>query len=760
MLKLWYETPAMEWTQALPLGNGHMGAMAYGGAAGRFDLSENTCWSGAPQEKYLADQAGEDMRQARMLLTRQNVEEAEILLNRCCGIKENYGTQLPMGRIFAGICLEPLHGLRELDLVTGVATDTLTCETGVVRRESFLSNPHQVMCIRLSGQAGECLPQLRIWVEGWSQPSKTEWIGKDLVVKGRALENIHSDGLHGVSYSMRLRMETDGTLSWSRKGLLVDQATSLVICLAAATDMFNQDPDGQCRMRLDKVQPLSWDAILAAHMAEHAAWMNRCSLTLPSGPSSSLPTDRRIAAYGEDPSDQALVALFFQYGRYLLLNSSRPDSVLPAALQGVWNDDRACRMGWTDDMHLDINTQMNYYPAEVTGLSACSKPLFSWIRDALMPNGQMIAQQLYGSPGWVAHTVSNARGWAAPGWEGCSWAFHVTGGGWISTHIWSHYLYTKDLAFLEEYYGVLYGAAQFLLSILTEDPETGELVTNPSYSPENAYLLNGKAHTMTTGATIDTVVTKVVFQAVIKSAEVLAREDDFVQTLKAALVRLPDFKIGRHGQLQEWNADFEEALPDHRHTSHLLALHPFNLIDPERSPMLASAVRTSISRRLGGNAKDIVLANWAGALLILYHARLLDGEAAMDFVRPMITFLSRANMMITHEGPTASITGGIYELDGNTGFTAGVTEMLLQSHAGEIHILPAIPSGFRQGECTGLIAQGGHRVDVKWDPVTIEVIVCGGCDGSLVIHCGEVRKTVQVQRDQKILVTFQPPHIG
>lgn len=760
MLKLWYETPAAEWTQALPLGNGHMGAMAYGGAEGRFDLSESTCWSGAPQEKYLADHAGEYMHQARMLLTKQHVEEAESLLEKCCGIKENYGTQVPMGRLFAGICHEPLQGLRELDLSTGVATDTLTYETGVVRRESFLSNPHKAMFIRISGQAGAGLPQQRIWVEGWSQPSKTEWIGKDLVVRGRALENIHSDGLHGVSYTMRLRMETDGLLSWSRNGVLIDQATSLVICLTAVTDMYNQDPDSQCQMLLDKVQPMSWDAILAAHMEEHAAWMGRCSLTLPSGQSSTLPTDRRIAAYAKDPSDQALVALFFQYGRYLLLNSSRPDSALPAALQGVWNDDRACRMGWTDDMHLDINTQMNYYPAEVTGLSACSKPLFSWIRDALMPNGQMIARQLYGSPGWVAHTVSNARGWAAPGWEGCSWAFHVTGGGWIATHIWNHYLYTEDQTFLKEYYGVLYGAAQFLLSILSENPETGEWVTNPSYSPENAFLLNGTAHTITTGATIDTVVTKVVFQAVIKSAEILACEDAFVQTLRTVLARLPDFKVGRHGQLQEWNEDFEEALPDHRHTSHLLALHPFNLIHPEKSQVLESAVQNTISRRLGENAKDIVLANWAGALLILYHARLLDGEAAMAFIKPMITFLSRVNLMITHEGPTTSITGGIYELDGNTGFTAGVAEMLIQSHAGEIHVLPATPSDFLQGEFSGFIAQGGHRVDVKWDPDAVEVVVCGGGDGNLIIRYGNVKKTIHVQREQQVSLKFQTLNIG
>lgn len=750
-MRLFYTKEAKEWTQALPIGNGHMGAMCYGGAGGRYDLSENTCWSGGAQEKYLQEDAAQAMEQARRLFTEKNPAKAHELLEKCVGIKTNYGTQVPMGRLVAAVEAVPVSSKRELDLTTGVAKDKLIYSDKTVRRESFLSNPAKVMGVRLFAE-GKVMPTICLWVEGASQPCNTQNSGNSLLVKGRALENIHSDGITGVSYTIALHFETDGKVSWNRRGLVIENATALTIYLTATTSMFDSQMEETCQNRLAAAMKKGWDALLSEHIEEHSNLMNQCTLMMGDD-HSDIPTDERIAAFAQNPTDLDLIASFFQYGRYLLMNSTRADSLLPAALQGVWNDNRACRMEWTDDMHLDINTQMNYYPAEVTGLSECTLPLHEWVKNALMPNGKKIAKELYSAEGWCAHGISNAFGWAAPGWD-VSWGFAATCGGWVATHIWEHYLFTKDKDFLNEYYEVLYGAAQFLNSILTLDPDSGELVTNPSNSPENSYFFEGKTYSLTTGSRFDINIVKKIFDITLQAAKLLGKQDSFIDSLCETAQKLPPFKIGKHGQLQEWNADFDEPTPDHRHTSHLLATHPFNLTNPQKDTALGQAIRTSLDRRLGENAEDIVLANWAGALLITYYARLLEGEKAGDFVKPMISFLSRDNMMITHQGPTTSVTGGIYELDGNTGFTAAVAEMLIQSYTGEIHILPAIPTSWDKGCVSGLRCYDGHTVNITWEKTAVIVDLLANADGEItVVHKGE-KKLVEVKKGETYTLHF------
>ena len=497
--KLWYTKAASEWTQALPLGNGHMGAMCYGDASGRYDLSENTCWSGKEGITPLRENAAASMSQARQALLDRDYKRAEALLENCTGIKENYGTQVPMGRLTAGVEETPLRIYRELDLETGTASETLEFEEKTVTRESFLSNPDRIMGVRIRAQKG--IPACCVWVEGWSQPSNTKWDpkGQTLTVHGRALENIHSDGLSGVSYSMLLHYETDGTVSWNRRGLVIEGASKVTVWLAAATDLFEKDPDAACLKQVQRALQKGWEAVRRDHLTEYQAGMKASSFSLPDV-RANLPTDERIRAFAENGGDDGgLIALLFDYGRYLLFSSSRKDSALPAALQGVWNDDRACRMEWTDDMHLDVNTQMNYYPAENTGLGDCTAPLFGWIKNTLVPHGRKIAKQLYGKKGWCAHTVSNAYGFAAPGWD-VGWGLTVSAGGWAAYQIWEHYLFTKDRAFLEEYFSVLYENAEFLAGILMEDPETGMLLPVPSYSPENSFLYEGERFCMTAGA--------------------------------------------------------------------------------------------------------------------------------------------------------------------------------------------------------------------------------------------------------------------
>lgn len=751
-MKLWYESEAKEWTQALPLGNGHMGAMCYGGADGRYDLSENTCWSGKDEEHPLRENAKESMEKARKLLLQGNYTEGEVLLENCTGKKVNYGTQVPMGRLTVAVEEKPEKVYRELELETGIALDCLEFEGGQVYRESFISNPAKVMAVQV--RAEKKLPTLCLWVEGWSQPSNTKWNEKRrlLWVKGRALENIHSDGISGVSYTIGLRYETDGSIIWNRRGLVIEGATQLTVWLTAATDMFEKDMEGVCCHRLEEAVQDGWEKVRAEHVKEHRAGMEQCSFTMPDT-HADLPTEQRIRAFAENKGgDDGLIALFFQYGRYLIFNSSRSDSVVPAALQGVWNDDRACRMEWTDDMHLDINTQMNYYPAENTGLGECVQPLFRWIKDALVPHGKKMARELYGKEGWCAHTVSNAYGWAAPGWD-VGWGFAISGGSWITLPIWEHYLYTGDKEFLKEYYEVLYENARFMADILMEDSKTGELVTVPAYSPENVFVKDGY-HSVTAGTTFDMTAARTAFDIIRKAAEILGREDDFTESLEKTLEKLPPYRVGVHGQLQEWHQDYEEALPDHRHTSHLLSMHPFNVIDPAEDTELAEAIRTTLDRRLGENATDIVYANWAGALLITYYARLLDGEKAGNFVKPMIAFLSRDNMMITHQGPTTSVTGGIYELDGNTGFTAAVAEMLVQGYNGVVRILPALPAEWKQGEVKGMRIYGGHQISAKWDEHTVTGEILANSDTELKIRCFGVEQEISVKKGESYPFSF------
>lgn len=750
-MKLWYTKRAMEWTEALPIGNGHMGAMCYGGEEGRYDLSENTCWSGEKAKNDLNDHAGEAMARARRFLTEKKPKEAILELEQCVGKKNNYGTQVPMGRLFVTVLEDADSVMRELFLENGVVKDTLIYKDKIVKRESFLSNVSKILAVKVFAE-GKILPSLCLWSEGASQPCKTLAEKNTLVVHGHALENIHSDGKTGVSYFMRLDFQTDGEVSWSRRGLIINNATYLTVSMASATSMFETDMENTCKKQILEATEKGFEMLLEEHKAEHSALMNACTFTMgKTGP--DMPTDKRIAAFKENQNDLELVTMFFQYGRYLIMNSTRPDSLLPAALQGVWNDDRACRMQWTDDIHLDINTQMNYYPTEITGLGACTPPLFTWIKNILMPNGKKVAKELYKAEGWCAHTVSNAFGWAAPGWD-VEWGFSLTCGAWIATHIWDHYLFTQDVDFLDQYYEVLYESAQFLNSVLTVDPETGEFVTNPSYSPENVYTWKGKGYNVTTGSTFDSVVTKKMFSIVMQAAKILDKEDGFTLELENTLKKLPAFKIGKHGQLQEWNTDFDEFLPDHRHTSHLLALHPFNMINPKKDKELTEAVRISLDRRLGENAKDIIYANWAGALLITYYARLLEGEKAGNFVNPMISFLSRPNMMITHQGDTTSITGGIYELDGNTGFTAAVAEMLLQSYSGEIHILPAIPTWWSEGCVDGLCCYGGNKVRIIWDKKNIIVDLLANMDGKITVVHESQRKSIEVKKNTKYTLIF------
>ncbi len=720
--RLWYEQPANEWVEALPIGNGFIGAMGFGGALGLYELSENTCWSGKKSSEQLPKHAAFYMKKGREALSCGNIKLAHQMLEKCEGVKGNYGTQLPMGRLNLTINDDCVSQTRELNIEDGVLTDLLNFEGGSATRQMFASHEERCIRFRLSGN----LPDMNINLEGHSNPSKQTLGDLDIEVEGIALENTHSNGLCGVNYKMILRLKTDGQTQWSRNGLHLVGASFVEGMLFAQTDFGNADIDALIAQRITDFSNVDYYESLKQHTASHRELMNRCELNLPKNENSHLPTDIRKEKFAEDNSDQALIALFFQYGRYLILDSSRENSDLPAALQGVWNDNRAAKMGWTDDMHLDINTQMNYFAVESTGLAECSMPLYNFLKDILMPSGEEIARSLYGVNGWLAHVVTNAHGFAAPGWS-TQWGYFLTGGAWAALDIFRHYRYTLDRDFLAKYYPVLSGAARCLFELLEADPDTGRLLLNPSCSPENMFVIDSEPYALDRGTVVDSTVCRCLFEATVESARLLDSQDDFTDCLKMSIPFLPDYKIGTDGQLLEWQTEYEEYWPDHRHTSHLMSLYPFETIDLLEHPDLAAACERSIERRMETAEGDIVLTNWAANLLLLYYAKLRRSQNAAKLIETTITRLSRDNLMVTHDGPTTLYTGGIYELDGNTGLTAGICEMLLQSRKNCLRVFPCLPDEWECGEVKGIRAPGRLVLNLSWTKTSVTV----SCDSMM-----------------------------
>ena len=728
---MWHTAAAQKWTNAYPLGNGRLGALLFGDVAReQIVVNEQSLWAGSQIDNNNPEALKQLPEIRRLLFADKNEEATTLATKSMVGTPPGIRSYQPVGTVdldFDADTSKITDYRRQLELSTGIATVSYTQSGKSYVRECFVSAPADLIVFRMFGKKGAKV-NTRIRLSREKDAKVTVVSPDELVMTGQIMDqynpSLGEGGAHMKFGALLKVRHNGGTVTVENNQLVVKEAKELELLITAATDYnlhqlnFDRtiDPGLKCRSILKKAASLSYSTLKQKHTEDFGKIFNRVEFNISGRINDQIPTDQRLQAVKAGAVDPFLNELYFQFGRYLLISSSRAPGSLPANLQGLWNP--VLNAPWNSDFHTNINLQMNYWPSNTCNLDECNQPLTEFLKMLTVP-GSRTAKEMYGTEGWTMHHVTDPFGRTGL-MDAVQYGIFPMGGPWITLHLWQRYQYTGDLNYLkQDAYPVMKGSAKFVLGFLVPDPE-GHLVTSPSYSPENSFLMPGtkKRTYLTYAPTMDTQIAAELFKACIQAGKILNDDPAFIAHLEQTLKKLPPVKISKYGTIQEWIKDYDEAEPGHRHMSQLFGLHPGTQITPA-TPELFKAAQKTIERRLsfgGGHT------GWSRAWIINFYARLLNGDEAFKHIQLLFAKSTLDNLWDNHPP---------FQIDGNFGATAGIAEMLLQSQPDHIVVLPALPTAWKEGHINGLKAMGNFEVSISWKENKLNKLVVKSNNGGV-----------------------------